>query len=125
MLHGWFWPVCASSPAVVSSGEEVEHSWVEGALEFSSGGRQLMPWSSGREFTLAAGVVADSYKKVKSGGVPDVTPPMIKSFYSGRYKSFVPEVFNAFVAYHAIIRLHIVRGTGSVVCILLTAVVAG
>ncbi|RRT48590.1 hypothetical protein B296_00017992 [Ensete ventricosum] len=51
--------MCASSPAIVSSGEEVEHGWVEGALEFSSGGRRLMPWSSGQEFTLAARVALE------------------------------------------------------------------
>ncbi|RRT62269.1 hypothetical protein B296_00037656 [Ensete ventricosum] len=97
MLHGWFWPVCASSLAVVSSGEEVEHSWVEGALEFSSGGRRLMPWRSGREFTLAAGVIAVSYKKVKSGGVPDVTPPMIKSVWLSIYDPLLRRGASAFI----------------------------
>ncbi|RWW06766.1 hypothetical protein GW17_00029880 [Ensete ventricosum] len=37
----------ASSPAIVLSGEKVEHGWVEGALRSSSTGRQLH-WSSGR-----------------------------------------------------------------------------
>ncbi|RZS00441.1 hypothetical protein BHM03_00030147 [Ensete ventricosum] len=60
------------------SGEEVELSWVEGALGFSSGGRRLMPGSLGREFAPAARVGRGFYKKVELGGVPDVTPPMIK-----------------------------------------------
>ncbi|RZR78691.1 hypothetical protein BHM03_00004113 [Ensete ventricosum] len=38
------------------SEEEVEHNWVEGVLGFSLGGWWLMPWSSGKEFTLAARV---------------------------------------------------------------------
>ncbi|RZS03162.1 hypothetical protein BHM03_00033307 [Ensete ventricosum] len=42
------------------------------------------------------------------------------SFYSGRYRSFVPEVFNSFATYHVIVHLHIVHGTGNVVCILPT-----
>ncbi|RWV90587.1 hypothetical protein GW17_00047196 [Ensete ventricosum] len=63
LLNGydWFWPVCASSPTIVSSGEEMEHSWVEGVLGFYSVGRRLMPWSKGREFSPTARVGAEAF----------------------------------------------------------------
>ncbi|RRT46493.1 hypothetical protein B296_00031384 [Ensete ventricosum] len=39
-------------------------------------------------------------------------------------RSFVPEIFNALVAYHAVILLHVIHGPNSVVYVLLTATVA-
>ncbi|RRT77706.1 hypothetical protein B296_00003170 [Ensete ventricosum] len=75
--HCWFWPVCASSPAIVSSGDKVEHGWEEGA--FGSG----------------------------SAGWP----------------SFVPEIFTASIAYHAVVLLHTVRSPCSEVRVLPVAVV--
>ncbi|RRT55720.1 hypothetical protein B296_00034534 [Ensete ventricosum] len=46
------------------------------------------------------------------------------SFYSGCYRSFVPEIFNASMAYHAVVLLHTVRGPYSEVHVLPTAAVA-
>ncbi|RRT72217.1 hypothetical protein B296_00017286 [Ensete ventricosum] len=47
--HGWFWPVCASTPAVVPDGEKVEHSLVERAPGSNSIGRLRMRRNSGRD----------------------------------------------------------------------------
>ncbi|RZR94833.1 hypothetical protein BHM03_00023595 [Ensete ventricosum] len=60
----------------------------------------------------------------RSGGVPDMTPLMVKSFYSGCYRSFVPEIFNASMTYHAVVLLHTVRGPCSEVHVLPTATMA-
>ncbi|RRT74193.1 hypothetical protein B296_00013646 [Ensete ventricosum] len=51
-------------------------------------------------------------------------PARCTSFYSGCYKSFVPEIFNASMAYHAVVLLHTVRGPCSEVYVLPTAAVA-
>ncbi|RRT36696.1 hypothetical protein B296_00051047 [Ensete ventricosum] len=53
--HCWFWPVCASSPTIVSSGE-VEHDWEEGVLWSNPAGRTTDGWSSGRESAPSAWV---------------------------------------------------------------------
>ncbi|RWW42535.1 hypothetical protein BHE74_00051913 [Ensete ventricosum] len=47
-----------------------------------------------------------------------------KSFYSGYYRSFIPEIFNASMAYHAVVLLHTVRGPCSEVRVLPTAAMA-
>ncbi|RRT35716.1 hypothetical protein B296_00028373 [Ensete ventricosum] len=66
-------------------------------------------------FRLQLGLVGDSCKKVRSGEIPDVTPPMIKLF--------VPEIFIASIAYHAVILLHTVRGPCSETRVLSVATV--
>ncbi|RWW11928.1 hypothetical protein GW17_00024428 [Ensete ventricosum] len=88
--HCWFWPVCASTPAVVSDGVEMENGWVEGAPGSDSAGQLRV----------------------------------CKSFYSGYYRSFIPEIFNASMAYHAVVLLHTVRGPCSEVRVLPTAAMA-
>ncbi|RRT53792.1 hypothetical protein B296_00033433 [Ensete ventricosum] len=47
-----------------------------------------------------------------------------KSFYSGCYRSFVPEIFTASITYHVIVLLHTVRGPCSEARVLHVAVVA-
>ncbi|RWW03269.1 hypothetical protein GW17_00033585 [Ensete ventricosum] len=47
-----------------------------------------------------------------------------KSFYSGCYKSFVPEIFTVFMAYHIVVLLYIIRGPCSEVRVLPTVAVA-
>ncbi|RWW46817.1 hypothetical protein BHE74_00047233 [Ensete ventricosum] len=46
------------------------------------------------------------------------------SFYTGYYRSFVSEIFNASMAYHAVVLLHTVRGLYSDVRVLPTTAVA-
>ncbi|RZS22985.1 hypothetical protein BHM03_00055826 [Ensete ventricosum] len=46
------------------------------------------------------------------------------SFYSGCYKSFVPKIFIAFIAYHAVVLLHTVRRPCSEARVLPVTVVA-
>ncbi|RRT79879.1 hypothetical protein B296_00007125 [Ensete ventricosum] len=46
------------------------------------------------------------------------------SFYSGCYRSFVPEIFTTSKAYHAVVLLHTVRGPLSEVCVLSAVAVA-
>ncbi|RZR89457.1 hypothetical protein BHM03_00017205 [Ensete ventricosum] len=58
--------------------------------ELGSGGRLLEWWSSGEEGVLQFGSAADSCKKVGS-------------FYSGCYRSFVPDDLTAFMTYHAVV----------------------
>ncbi|RZR95761.1 hypothetical protein BHM03_00024637 [Ensete ventricosum] len=56
---------------------------------------------------------------------PDGRSAPCRSFYTGRYRSSVPEIFNAPIAYHAVVLLHIVHGPRNVVRILHAAAVAG
>ncbi|RWV92403.1 hypothetical protein GW17_00045228 [Ensete ventricosum] len=35
---------------------------------------------------------------------------LTRSFYSGCYRSFIPEIFTASITYHVIVLLHTVRG---------------
>ncbi|RWW69874.1 hypothetical protein BHE74_00022504 [Ensete ventricosum] len=51
---------------------------MEGALGSNWMGRLRICWNSGQEEMPQLGSVVESYKKVRSGGVPDVTPPMVK-----------------------------------------------
>ncbi|RWW77951.1 hypothetical protein BHE74_00013849 [Ensete ventricosum] len=97
---------------------------MEGALGSGSTGRRLAQWSSGRKEAPQLVSLADSCNKVGSGGVLDMTPPMVKSFYSGCHRTFVPEIFNASMACHAVVFLHTVRGPYSEVHVLPTAAVA-
>ncbi|RZR72976.1 hypothetical protein BHM03_00018878 [Ensete ventricosum] len=69
----------ASSLAIGLSGGVVEHDWEEVAPVSSQAGRPLMVGARVRDLRLWLGSVGGSYKKVESGGIPDMTPPMIKS----------------------------------------------
>ncbi|RRT49266.1 hypothetical protein B296_00020973 [Ensete ventricosum] len=75
-----------------------------------------MPWSSVGNFRLRLESIVDPCKKVESGGDPDVTPPMVKSF--------VPEIFIASMAYYAVVLLHTVCGPCSEACVLPAIAVA-
>ncbi|RWW76023.1 hypothetical protein BHE74_00015915 [Ensete ventricosum] len=46
------------------------------------------------------------------------------SFYSGCYRSFVPEIFTASIAYHAVVLLHAVHGPWGEACVLPAAAMA-
>ncbi|RZR99375.1 hypothetical protein BHM03_00028910 [Ensete ventricosum] len=45
--HYWFWPVCASTSAIISDKEEMEHGQMEGALGSNWMGRLRICWNSG------------------------------------------------------------------------------
>ncbi|RWV82619.1 hypothetical protein GW17_00055866 [Ensete ventricosum] len=62
--------------------------------------------------------------RVETGnGWVEGAPGPTRSFYNGCYRSFVPEIFIASMAYHAVVLLHIIRGHCSEVRALPAAVV--
>ncbi|RRT45202.1 hypothetical protein B296_00050435 [Ensete ventricosum] len=63
---------------------------MSGDSEFGLGGRLLEWWSPGEKGVLQFGSAADSCEKVRS-------------FYSGCYRSFIPNTLTAFMAYHAVL----------------------
>ncbi|RZS25838.1 hypothetical protein BHM03_00059097 [Ensete ventricosum] len=94
---------------MVSSGEEVEHGWMEGALGSSSAADELVHGS---------GIFACGLGRL---GIPT---RRYMSFYSGCYRSFIPEIFTTSIAYHVVVHLHTVHDPCSKACILPATAVA-
>ncbi|RWV88966.1 hypothetical protein GW17_00048910 [Ensete ventricosum] len=76
-------------------GTEWELVRMSGDSELDLGGRLLEWWSPDEEGVLQFRSAADPCKKVGCG-----------SFYSGCYRSFVPDNLTAFMTYHAAVPSH-------------------
>ncbi|RWV77557.1 hypothetical protein GW17_00061594 [Ensete ventricosum] len=109
--HCWFWLVCASTPAIVPDRVEMEHGWVEGGVKL---GRSTADAS---ELGSRVCAYSSGWSQIPTGG-------RVGNFYSGCYRSSVPEIFTASMAYHAVILLHVVCGPWGEACVLTATVVA-